>query len=71
MYLQLSSQILSSAVVSRKQPELIGGCVQIKKVHLVKAMVFPVVMYACESWTIKKTDNKELMLLNHGVGEDS
>ena len=42
-----------------------------KKVHLVKAMVFPVVMYGCESWTIKKTDNKELMLLNHGVGEDS
>ena len=41
------------------------------KVHLVKAMVFPVVMYGCESWTIKKTDNKELMLLNHGVGEDS
>ena len=41
------------------------------KVRLVKAMVSPVVMYGCESWTIKKTDNKELMLLNHGVGEDS
>ena len=38
------------------------------KVHLVKAMVFPVVMYGCESWTIRKT---ELMLLNCGVGEDS
>ena len=37
------------------------------KVHLVKAMVFPVVMYGCESWTVKK----ELMLLNCGVGEDS
>ena len=37
------------------------------KVHLVKAMVFVVVMYGCESWTIKK----ELMLLNCGVGEDS
>ena len=35
------------------------------KVHLVKAMVFPVVMYGCENWTI------ELMLLNYGVGEDS
>ena len=56
MYLQLSSQILSSAVVSRKQPELIGGCVQIKKVHLVKVMVFPVVMYGCDSWTIKKAE---------------
>ena len=42
------------------------------KVHLVKAMVFPVVMYGCESWTIKKAEHhKELMLLNCGVGEDS
>ena len=41
------------------------------KVHLVKAMVFPVVMYRCESWTIKKLSTKELMLLNCGVGEDS
>ena len=39
------------------------------KVHLVKAMVFPVVMYACESWTVKKAE--ELMLLNCGIGEDS
>ena len=41
------------------------------KVCLVKAMVFPVVMYGCESWTIKKAECKELMLLNCGVGEDS
>ena len=41
------------------------------KVHLVKAMVFPVVMYGCESWTVKKAECKELMLLNCGVGEDS
>ena len=40
------------------------------KVHLVEAMVFPVVMYGCESWTIKLSA-KELMLLNCGVGEDS
>ena len=40
-------------------------------VHLVKAMVFPVVMYGCESWTIKKADAKELMLSNCGDGEDS
>ena len=43
------------------------------KVHLVNAMVFPVVMYRCESWTIKKAaikSTKELMLLNCGVGED-
>ena len=38
------------------------------KVHLVKAMVFPVVMYGCESWTVS---TEELMLLNCGVGEDS
>ena len=41
------------------------------KVHLVKAIVFPVVMYGCESWTIRKLRAKELMLLNCGVGEDS
>ena len=43
------------------------------KVYLVKAMVFPVVMYGCESWTIKKIGSsaKDLILLNCGVGEDS
>ena len=40
------------------------------KVRLVKAMVFPVVMHGCESWTIKLSIQK-LMLLNCGVGEDS
>ena len=41
------------------------------KVRLVKAMVFPVVMYGCESWTLRKAEFEELMLLNSGVGEDS
>ena len=41
------------------------------KIHLIKAMVFPVVMYGCESWTIKKTECQRLMLLNCSVGEDS
>ena len=41
------------------------------KVHLVKAMVFPVVIYGCESWSVKKLSAEELMLLNCGVGEDS
>ena len=41
------------------------------KVHLVKAMGFPVVMYGCKSWSIKKADTEELLLLNYGVGEDS
>ena len=41
------------------------------KVHLVKAMVFPVVMYGCESWTIKKAEHQRIDALNCGVGEDS
>ena len=41
------------------------------KIHRVKAMVFPVVMYGCKSWTMKKAECEELMLLNCGVGEDS
>ena len=41
------------------------------KVHLVKAMVLPVVMYGCESCTVKKAESRKLMLLNCGVGEDS
>ena len=41
------------------------------KVHLVKAMVFPVVLYGCESWTVKKAEREELMFLNCGFGEDS
>ena len=41
------------------------------KVRLVKAMFFPVVMYGCESWNVKKLSAEELMLLNCGVGEDS
>ena len=40
-------------------------------VRLVKAMVFPVVMYGCESWTMNKAEHEELMHLNCGVGEDS
>ena len=41
------------------------------KVHLVRAMVFPVVMYGCERWTVKKAESRELMLLKCGVGEDT
>ena len=39
-------------------------------IRLVKAMVFPVVIYGCKSWTVKKAGAEELMLLNCGVGED-
>ena len=41
------------------------------KVHLVKALVFPVVTYGSESWTIKRAKHQKLMLLNCSVGEDS
>ena len=41
------------------------------KVSLVKAMIFPVVMYGCESWTVKKAERRRMMVLNCGVGEDS
>ena len=41
------------------------------KVRLMKAMVFPVVTYGCESWTVKKAECRRMMLLNCGVGEDS
>ena len=41
------------------------------KVFVVQAIIFPVVMHGCESWTIQKARTKELMLLNCGIGEDS
>ena len=40
-------------------------------VHLVKAMVFPVGMYGCESWTVKKAEHRRIDVLNCGDGEDS
>ena len=41
------------------------------KVHVVKVMVFPVVMYGCESWTVKKAECRRIDALNCGAGEDS
>ena len=41
------------------------------KVHLVKAMVFPIVMYGCKSWTIKKAEHQKIDALIYGTGEDS
>ena len=56
---------LYSALKSRK-------IIFLTKVHIVKAMSFPVVMHRCESWTIKKAEHqKKMMLLNCGAGEDS
>ena len=56
--------ILDSVLESRDIPLL-------TKVCLVKAMVFPVVMYGCESWTVKKAERQRIDLLNCGVEEDS
>ena len=58
-----SWESLTKGTVNKKELALLT------KVCVAKAMVFPVVMYKCESWTIKKAE--ELMLLNCGVGEDS
>ena len=41
------------------------------KVHLVKTVVFPVVMYGCESWTVKKAEHRRIDGFELGVGEDS
>ena len=41
------------------------------KVFLVKGIIFPVVMYGCESWTVKKAERRRIEVLNCGVGEDS
>ena len=55
------------------KPNSDRGCLDRSKglCCLVKAMVFPVVMYGCESWTVKRLSAKDLMLLNCGVGKDS
>ena len=41
------------------------------KVHLVKAMVFPVAMYGCESWTVKEVEHQKIDAFELGVGEDA
>ena len=70
-------EIKRRLLLGRKAMTNLDGILKIRditlltKFCLVKAMVFPVVMYGCESWTIKKLIVEELMLLNCGVGEDS
>ena len=72
-----SHEIKRHLILGRKVMTNLGSILKSRditlptKVHLVKAMIFPVVMYGCESWTIKKAELRELMLLNCGVGEDS
>ena len=61
--------LLGRKVMTSLESILKSRDITLTKVCLVKAMVFPVVMYGCESWTMKKA--KHLMLLYCGVGEDS
>ena len=48
-----------------------GDIISPRNICLIKAMVFPVVMYGCESWTIRKAEHQGIDVLNCGVGEDS
>ena len=72
-----SHEIKRHVLLGRKAMTNIDSVLKIRditlptKVHIVKAIVFPVVMYDCESWTIRKLSAKELMLWNCSVGEDS
>ena len=64
--------LLGREVMTNQDSILKSGDITLPtKVHLVKAMVFPVVMHGCESWIIKKLSTEESRLLNCGVGEDS
>ena len=71
-----SHKIRRQLLLGRKAMKNLGSVLKSKditlltNVRIVKAMVFPVVMYRCDSWTIKLS-TKELMLLNFGVGKDS
>ena len=72
-----SHEIKRSLLLGRKAMTNLDSILKSKdttfhmKVHIVKAMVFPVVMYGCESWTIKRPSAEELMLWNCGVEEYS
>ena len=77
VYGDCSHEIKTCLLLGRKAMTNLDGILKSRditlptKVHVVQAMVFPVVMYGCESWTIKKLSTEELMLLNCDVGEDS
>ena len=64
--------LLGNKVMTNPDSTLKGRDITLPtEVHLVKATVFQLVMYGCESWSIKKAEHQRLMLLNCGVGEDS
>ena len=68
--LKLKDILLGRKVMTNTDSVLSRDITLPTKIDIVKAEVFPVVMFGCESWTIKKTA-EELMLLNCGIGEDS
>ena len=63
--------ILTQAMANLDSELKSRDIILLTKVHIVKAIVFPVVMYGCENWIIKMAEHQKLMLLNCGVGEDS
>ena len=69
--MELRHLLLGRKVVTNLHSILKSRDITSTKVCLIKAMVFPVVMYGCESWIITKLSTKELMLLNYGVGKDT
>ena len=68
-----SQEIKRHLLLGRKAMKILDSVLKCRditlltKVRTVKAMVFPVVMYGCESWTIKKAEHEESMLLNCGA----
>ena len=72
-----SHEVKRHLVLGRKVMTNLGSMLKSRdiilptKVHLVKAVIFPVVMYGCESWTVKKAECEKLMLVKCGVGENS
>ena len=63
--------LLGRKVITTPDSILKSRYIALPTVHLVKVMVSPVVMYGCDSWTIKKAEHQRIDALNFGVGEDS
>ena len=72
-----SHEIKRHLLLGRKAMTNLGSILKsrdiivLTKVHIVKAMIFPVVMYRCENWTIRKAEHQRIDVLNCGVGEGS
>ena len=66
-----SHEIKGRLLLGRKVMTNLDSIFKSRDIRLVRAMVFPVVMYGCESWTVKKAERRRIDALNCGVGEDS